>query len=232
MAISPIFGWCETLGHLPSHLGKDRTITINHRHRPWRSMPRMTRVVVRSARRGFMWPVFCSLDFCQETGSDIAEMLILLGLKIEIKDVFSWFSRLRCCMNMLYMFRLLFHIVSYIYIYVSYIYIYMSYIYICHIYICHIYVSYICVIYVYVSKGCSSFCSSFSPWESWRSWLQDCFVCAVWLGNGSWPSASCWPYRACCGSRALDSLQKVQNMSMDSVSGFKPWALFKSLVDE
>lgn len=131
----------------------------------WRSMPLTTRVVVGSVRRDFMWPVCCSLDFCQDTGC---------GEKNP--QHFDW-KCCQCCqvfkIAMLNMFRLLF--------------------------ICF-------MLFLTVSHVCSTV----------ESCLQDCFACAVCLGNGSWPFASCWPYPACCGVGS--GLQKVQNMSMDSVS--------------
>lgn len=67
----------------------------------WRSMPLTTRVVVGSVRRDFMWPVCCSLDFCQDTGC---------GEKNP--QHFDW-KCCQCCqvfkIAMLNMFRLLFH---------------------------------------------------------------------------------------------------------------------------
>lgn len=131
----------------------------------WRSMPLTTRVVVGSVRRDFMWPVCCSLDFCQDTGcGEKNPQHLIENVANAVK-----FSRLRCwtCSDCCFISFMLFLTVSHV-------------------------------------------CSTV------ESCLQDCFACAVCLGNGSWPFASCFVYPACCGVDL--GLQKVQNMSMDSVS--------------
>ena len=154
---------------------------------PWRSMPRTTRVVVRSVRRDFTWPACCSLDVCQETAIFVSTEF--KEVSVVEKDCYVAKEQVQNG--------------------------------VCQCFICFIDNVGVSVFHMLTMLFPSCPRLFHVVFHVVSSCLQDCFACAVCPGNGCWPSALCWPYPACCGNQDLVSLRKVQNMSMDSVSGFQ-----------